>query len=153
MLRPAGGDGGRTGPAGVGEGGGPGGAGPGAPVAWGGVRFGAWRARAHGGGGGRAGDRAGAALAEGTDPGTGGGRGCEEEIAERTSAPRRSGPEGEAASARAGGSQEKGREGSESLGGGGARLEERPGVRERTPGRPEMGVVGAGEGGGELEGS
>lgn len=78
----------------------------------------------------------------------GGGEG-EEEVAERVS--------------RAGGGR-KGRwpglgevwgrdEGGERPGGGGARLEQKRAARERTLGRPEMGVAGAGGVGEELGGS
>lgn len=79
----------------------------------------------------------------------------EEEVAKRASAPRRSGPEGEAAGARAGGKVGgRGARGeSAGEGEGGSRLEARPGARERTLGRPEMGVEGAGGGGVELEGT
>lgn len=50
-------------------------------------------------------------------------------------------------------SRAKGKEGGERRGEGDARLEGRPGARERTLGRPEMGVEGAGGGGVEVEGS
>lgn len=62
-------------------------------------------------------------------------------------------PAGEAAGAWAEGSHQQRREASERLGGGGAKLEERWGTGEGTPGRPEMGVEGAGEDAGAQGGS